>query len=149
MTSEPKGQKVPKKSSELKFVIQKHAASHLHYDFRLEMGGVLKSWALPKGPPLKDEEKHLAIQTEDHPLEYLDFKGVIPAGQYGAGTVQIWDKGTYEPISDNASLLKDYNKGHFVILLKGKKLKGGFALQRFKDGDKPQWLLIKMKEPDD
>ncbi|OJW53297.1 MAG: DNA ligase [Alphaproteobacteria bacterium 41-28] len=146
ITPEPKGQKSPKASSKLRFVIQKHAASHLHYDFRLEMDGVLKSWAIPKGPSLNHEDKRLAIQTEDHPLEYQYFEGIIPAGQYGGGTVLIWDKGTYEHIGDESSLLKDYHKGHLVIELKGKKLKGGFVLQRIKNGDKPQWLFIKIKD---
>lgn len=146
VTSEPKGQKSVNKSPKLRFVVQKHAASHLHYDFRLEMGGVLKSWAIPKGPSLNHEVKRLAVQTEDHPLEYQNFEGIIPAGQYGGGTVLIWDKGTYEHIPDNSSLLEDYHKGHLVIKLEGKKLKGDFLLQRINNYNKREWLFIKIKD---
>ena len=144
ITSEPKATTHTRDHSKLSFVVQKHAASHLHYDFRLEMEGVLKSWAVPKGPSLNPEDKRLAVQTEDHPLAYQHFEGIIPAGQYGGGTVLIWDKGSYHS-SKNSSLTEDYKKGHLVITLKGKKLKGDFVLQRIKDGEKPQWLLIKLK----
>ncbi len=129
------------------FVIQKHAASTLHYDLRLEVDGALKSWAVPKGPSTDPREKRLALATEDHPLDYADFEGVIPAGQYGAGTVLIWDRGRYENITEKdgevvpaAEALKD---GHFLFRLEGEKLSGGYALQRLDDD---QWLLVKMKD---
>lgn len=138
-TPEPKGNEKLEKQKRLAFVVQKHAASHLHYDFRLEIDGVLKSWALPKGPSLNPKSKRLAIETEDHPLAYKDFEGLIPEGQYGGGTVLIWDQGSYECLSS----LEDYKEGYLVITLKGKKLKGKFTLQRFRGGEKPQWLLIK------
>lgn len=145
VTPEPKGGKPRQSAAKLIFVIQKHDASHLHYDLRLEMDGVLKSWAIPKGPSLNHLDKRLAVQTEDHPLEYQHFEGIIPAGEYGGGTVIIWDNGTYASIKDSA-LIKDYENGHIEIQLKGKKLKGGFLLQRFINGDKPQWLFIKLKD---
>src|SRR5205814_8450755 len=125
-TSEPPPL-IPERSSQgsaRRFVIQKHAASHLHYDFRLEMHDTLKSWAVPKGPPYKKGEKRLAMPTEDHPLEYLDFEGVIPKGQYGGGTVMVWDIGTYELVD------RSYWKGGLEILLKGKKLTGHWTLRR-------------------
>lgn len=145
VTSEPKDSTRSKKYSNLRFVVQKHAASQLHYDFRLEMDGVLKSWAIPKGPSLNSEDKRLAVQTEDHPLDYQNFEGVIPAGQYGGGTVLIWDRGIYQS-SKRSSLTKDYKDGHLVITLKGKKLKGDFVLQRIKEDEKPVWLFIKLKD---
>jgi bifunctional non-homologous end joining protein LigD len=120
-----------------RFVIQKHAASHLHYDFRLEMKGVLKSWAVPKGPPLTLGERRLAMETEDHPIEYLDFEGIIPKGEYGGGTVMVWDIGTHELIDGN------YEKGKLQILLAGKKLKGEWLLTRTGDPAGRKWLLIK------
>jgi len=142
-TPEPKPKK--KKHKKPVFVVQKHDASHLHYDFRLEINGTLKSWAVPKGPSLNPKEKRLAIETEDHPIDYANFEGVIPEGEYGAGTVMIWDKGTYENIKkeDNKkiSMKMAYSKGHLVFNLKGKKLKGGFSLVRFRGKDK--WLLVK------
>lgn len=141
-TPEPKGKEESAKQKGLIFVIQKHAASHLHYDFRLEMDGVLKSWALPKGPSLNPHDKRLAVETEDHPYSYKDFEGIIPKEQYGGGTVLVWDNGTY----GSSSPLEDYKKGHLVINLKGQKLQGKFTLQRFRNGNKPQWLLIKMHD---
>ncbi len=142
-TSEPKP--APQRSrqgSRRRFVIQKHAASHLHYDFRLEMHDVLKSWSVPKGPPFKTDERRLAMPTEDHPIEYLDFEGIIPKGQYGGGTVMVWDIGTYELLDGN------YYKGFLRIYLNGKKLKGEWTLERFVDGkqerdNRDKWYLIK------
>ena len=122
----------------MKFVVQKHYASHLHYDFRLEMDGVLKSWAVPKGIPAKEGVKHLAVQVEDHELGYEDFEGEIPEGHYGAGRVEIWDKGTYEIESK-----KDYK---IVFVLKGKKLNGRYTILKFKKAGDKEWLLFKSKE---
>jgi len=138
---EPKGEKSDK-HTKLSFVVQKHDASHLHYDFRLENRGVLKSWAVPKGPSLNHMDKRLAVEVEDHPLEYQNFEGVIPEGHYGAGKVLIWDKGTYE-LSKDSSFSSSYKKGHLPITLYGKKLKGRFLLQRIKEAEKNLWLLIK------
>ncbi|MFA5076766.1 MAG: DNA polymerase ligase N-terminal domain-containing protein [Patescibacteria group bacterium] len=153
-TKEPKG--TVKKSSTNRFVVQEHQASHLHYDFRLAMAGVLKSWALPKGMPLKSGERRLAVQTEDHPVDYLDFAGVIPSGNYGAGTVKIWDKGKYEiqknqkPVSSGVERTKKQeNKiSELVFELVGKKLKGRYALIKPKEGKfgPKAWLLLKLKE---
>ncbi len=127
------------------FVIQKHDASQLHYDFRLEVDGILKSWAVPKGPSTDPAEKRLAVEVEDHQLSYADFEGVIPEGQYGAGTVMVWDTGSYENIREDgmASCHKD---GLIEVWLEGEKLQGGYALKRFRGGKKPQWLLIKMND---
>lgn len=142
-----KGSTKKKPSSSSIFVIQKHDASHLHYDFRIEIDGVLKSWAIPKGPSLNPKDKRLAVPTEDHPMEYAKFEGVIHEGEYGAGTVLIWDKGHFKNIKkDNdgneVPLKKCYQRGQIEISLKGKKLQGGFALIRTKNN----WLLIKMKD---
>jgi bifunctional non-homologous end joining protein LigD len=145
-TSEPKSGTSRKRMQKHHFVIQKHAASHLHYDFRLEMEGVLKSWAIPKGPSLNPKEKRLAIQTEDHPLEYENFEGIIPEGHYGAGTVLVWDRGYYENASENPSLLENLKKGHLLISLHGKKLKGAYIIQRIKEKVQSQWLFIKVKD---
>jgi bifunctional non-homologous end joining protein LigD len=142
LTREPKG-KVGKRGKEPIFVIQKHAASRLHYDFRLEMGGTLKSWAVPKGLPYEKGEKHLAVQVEDHPLEYGGFEGVIPEGQYGGGTVMLWDTGTYEPGGPDE--LKALHDGRLHFALHGKKAKGEWALVRM-HGQDNQWLLIKSGE---
>ncbi|MDZ7709477.1 MAG: DNA polymerase ligase N-terminal domain-containing protein [Roseovarius sp.] len=131
------------------FVIQKHDASTLHYDLRLEVGGVLKSWAVPKGPSTDPREKRLAIATEDHPLDYADFEGVIPEGEYGAGTVLVWDRGTYENITEPEDGLRPMPEaladGHALVRLSGEKIRGGYALQRI-DDDADQWLLIKMDD---
>jgi bifunctional non-homologous end joining protein LigD len=129
------------------FCVQKHAATRLHYDFRLELDGVLKSWAVPKGPAYDTAEKRLAIQTEDHPLSYGGFEGIIPAGQYGGGTVELWDRGTWEPAEDPHAGLA---KGALRFQLYGEKLQGGWALVRIKsrgsrDRDKT-WLLIKARD---
>jgi bifunctional non-homologous end joining protein LigD len=143
-TSEPAGKPAPKKvKGASRFVIQKHAARRLHYDFRLEMEGVLKSWALPKGLPWKRGEKHLAVEVEDHPIEYEDFEGVIPEGQYGGGTVMVWDRGTYYVYGEQP--LKSLREGKLHLLLDGKKAKGEWTLVRIRgrDGEKNQWLILK------
>jgi bifunctional non-homologous end joining protein LigD len=142
---EPKGAK-KKRGKRLIFVVQKHRASHLHYDFRLEMGGALKSWAVPKGPSLNPKDKRLSIQVEDHPYNYKDFEGNIPAGNYGAGDVIVWDRGDYEAADQEGeeSLLKELKKGAISFILHGMKLKGEFSLVRLKRPK--QWLLIKKRD---
>jgi bifunctional non-homologous end joining protein LigD len=127
------------------FVVHEHHASHLHYDLRLEMDGVLKSWALPKGPSMNPTERHLAVMVEDHPLEYAEFEGVIPEGSYGAGPVFIWDSGTYEvvgPVSARSQLAG----GKLSFTLFGRKLRGGFALVRLARGGAKDWLLVKKRD---
>jgi bifunctional non-homologous end joining protein LigD len=119
------------------FVVHEHEASRLHYDFRLEMGGVLRSWAIPKGPSMDASEKRLAILVEDHPREYIDFEGIIPEGMYGAGAVAVWDNGSYDIIEEK--------KDKISFFLKGKRLKGNFSLVRLK-GKEKEWLLIKQKD---
>ena len=143
-TAEPVGKPLPKKvKGASRFVIQKHAARRLHYDFRLEMEGVLKSWALPKGLPWKRGEKHLAVEVEDHPIEYEDFEGVIPEGQYGGGTVMVWDRGTYYVFGEQP--LKSLREGKLHLILDGEKAKGEWTLVRIRgrDGEKNQWLILK------
>jgi bifunctional non-homologous end joining protein LigD len=143
-TAEPAGKPLPKRvKGASRFVIQKHAARRLHYDFRLEMEGVLKSWALPKGLPWKRGEKHLAVEVEDHPIEYEDFEGVIPEGQYGGGTVMVWDRGTYYVYGEQP--LKSLREGKLHLLLDGKKANGEWTLVRIRgrDGEKNQWLILK------
>src|SRR5215218_9920243 len=141
-TPEPGGKVKEAKGNS--FVIQKHAASRLHYDFRLEMEGVLRSWAVPKGPSLDPGEKRLAVHVEDHPLDYGDFEGIIPKGQYGGGTVLLWDHGTWYPEGDP---VKAYKKGHIKFRLEGEKLHGGWHLVRLHGDrageDKENWLLFK------
>lgn len=150
-TTEPKG-KTKKSKSKLIFVVQRHAATRLHYDFRLEMEGVLKSWAVPKGPSLDPHDKRLAMMVEDHPYDYKDFEGNIPEGNYGAGQVEVWDSGTYEPleenskISDEKELLRELHAGSLKFILHGKKLKGEFALVKMKNAENNAWLLIKHKD---
>ncbi|MBF4507877.1 DNA ligase D [Flavobacterium sp. JLP] len=148
-TLEPKG-KIGKSAHELIFVVQKHAASHLHYDFRLEMNGVLKSWAVPKGPSLDPDMKRLAMMVEDHPYSYKDFEGTIPEGNYGAGNVIVWDNGTYLPDEPTEhpekKLLADLKKGHLSFILKGEKLKGEFSLVKLKGKQENAWLLIKKND---
>jgi bifunctional non-homologous end joining protein LigD len=147
-TPEPAGsEQRARKGKKLGYVIQAHAARRLHYDFRLELDGVLKSWAVPKGPSLDPQAKRLAVHVEDHPIEYGEFEGVIPAGEYGGGTVMLWDRGWWEPIGDAA---QSYAKGHLKFTLHGAKLRGAWALVRMKsrrEGDKgDNWLLIKEQD---
>ncbi len=147
VTSEPKGAANSRGSAkpQLAYVIQKHQASHLHYDFRLEWGGVLLSWAIPKGPSLDPSVKRLAAAVEDHPLEYGGFEGVIPEGQYGGGTVMLWDRGTWTP--EDPDVDASLRKGQLKFSLEGKKLKGSWVLVGTSIGSKrPQWLLIKHRD---
>jgi DNA ligase D-like protein (predicted 3'-phosphoesterase) len=134
------------------FVIQKHDASNLHYDFRIEVDGVLKSWAVPKGPSTDPSVKRMAIPTEDHPLAYADFEGVIPEGEYGGGTVMVWDRGSYRNLKEDKdggnskSVAEQVKGGHATIWLEGEKLTGGYALIRTEEGEDERWLLIKMAD---
>ncbi|MGC1240808.1 MAG: DNA polymerase ligase N-terminal domain-containing protein [Chryseosolibacter sp.] len=150
-TPEPRGGKGTK--TKLRFVVQKHAASRLHYDFRLEMDGVLKSWAVPKGPSLNPADKRLAMLVEDHPYDYKDFEGKIPEGNYGAGTVIVWDEGTYEPLEDvkgkdsqERLLLKAFSAGQLKFRLNGEKLQGEFVLVKTPKRADNAWLLIKHRD---
>jgi DNA ligase D-like protein (predicted 3'-phosphoesterase) len=127
------------------FVVQKHAASTLHYDFRLEVGGVLRSWAVPRGPSTDPREKRLAVEVEDHSLGYGDFEGVIGDG-YGAGAVIVWDTGTWRPLGDDEDAAAALDDGHLSFWLDGEKLRGGYALHRTRGGAKAQWLLIKRRD---
>ena len=148
-TPEPKGAVKPRKAKALSFVIQKHDATRLHYDFRLEMEGVLKSWAVPKGIPTTKGEKRLAMHVEDHPMDYGGFEGTIPEGNYGAGTVMLWDRGTYEPEGGGGveALRAGYERGDLKIELHGKRLRGGWVLVRMRRAEgRPQWLLIKHRD---
>src|SRR5207248_7116460 len=144
-TPEPPPKVEPKSGH--RFVVQKHRASHLHYDFRLEMDGVLKSWAVPKGPSLNPADKRLAMMVEDHPVSYFHFEGVIPPGNYGAGTVMVWDTGVWEPLGTASAMLRD---GDLKFRLQGEKLKGDFVLARMRSrrpGSKgTEWLLIKKRD---
>lgn len=149
-TAEPEG-KIVSSGRQLRFVVQEHYARQLHYDFRLELDGVLKSWAVPKGPSMDPKIKRLAMMVEDHPLDYMNFEGVIPEG-YGAGKVIVWDIGTYhsEYTSNKKESEKILNeglvKGDLKFILNGEKLKGGFALVKMKGYQKNSWLLIKQKD---
>lgn len=150
-TSEPRGKS--KKRRGRCFVIQKHDARHLHYDFRLEVNGALLSWAVPKGLSTDPAEKRLAIRTEDHPVAYADFEGVIPEGEYGGGTVMIWDRGTYKNLRANKgsnderrSMENSLKDGLIEIWLSGEKLQGAYAIKRMRGGKKSQWLIIKMDD---
>ena len=150
VSPEPGG-KIDKSKGKLSFVVQRHKASHLHYDFRLEMEGVLKSWAVPKGPSMNPADKRLAMMVEDHPYAYKNFKGLIPEG-YGAGIVEIWDKGNYSTIEKNDAVTAEKNlraglrAGSLKFTLHGKKLKGEFALVKLKGKQENAWLLIKHKD---
>ena len=149
-TPEPEGGKSTSQDK-LMFVVQKHDASRLHYDFRLEMNGVLKSWAVPKGPSLNPADKRLAMMVEDHPFDYRTFEGIIPEGNYGAGTVIVWDEGTYEPLENTSEnkkenekkLLKQLRAGSLKFVMHGKKIKGEFALVKTNYQGENSWLLIK------
>lgn len=144
-SGEPKA-KVKKSKKENIFVVQQHHASHMHFDFRIESRGVLKSWAIPKGPSTNPQDKRLAAMTEDHPIEYAKFEGIIPQG-YGAGTVIVWDEGAYENLTTKddkpVSIAAGIKNGHIKIMLHGKKLKGAYALTKFRDKD---WLFVKIKD---
>jgi bifunctional non-homologous end joining protein LigD len=149
-TREPAGGR-SRVGRKLAFVIQKHAASHLHFDLRLELDGVMKSWAVPKGPSLDPTVKRLAMQVEDHPIEYNKFEGTIPEGEYGGGTVMLWDRGTYTAPGDEpdpeAALRRGYEKGDFKFELHGKRLQGSWVLVRIRrDEERRQWLLIKHRD---
>ncbi len=153
-TPEPQA-KVKSSKGALRFVVQKHDASHVHYDFRLEMDGVLKSWAVPKGPSLNPADKRLAMMVEDHPFAYRNFEGVIPAGNYGGGTVIVWDEGTYEPVEEGLSrkdqeklLLRQLSAGNLKFVLHGKKLKGEYALFQMKARGERSWILVKKQDAD-
>src|SRR6266853_6922339 len=143
-TSEPPPGTIKARKEELSYLIQKHDATRLHYDFRLEFDGVLLSWAVTKGPSLNPADKRLAVRTEDHPLSYGTFEGTIPKGQYGGGTVMLWDRGSWEPKGDPHFGLK---KGHLSFILHGERLKGAWNLVRMRvEGKKENWLLIKEKD---
>ena len=151
VTAEPKGKDRPvttprRKGKKLAFVIQKHRATALHYDFRLEWKGVMLSWAVPKGPSYDPSVKRMAMQVEDHPIEYNKFEGIIPAGEYGGGTVMIWDQGIWTPESEDVDAALE--KGDLKLTMEGKKLHGSWVLVRTRRGEerKPQWLLIKHRD---
>jgi DNA ligase D-like protein (predicted 3'-phosphoesterase) len=134
------------KRAQPRFVIQKHAASSLHYDFRLEVDGTLRSWAVPKGPSTDPRQKRLAVEVEDHPLDYADFEGTIDEGNYGAGAVIVWDAGTYTNLDEDHSIAETIDAGHVKVWLQGEKLEGGWTLQRTRGGQKAQWLMIKRRD---
>ena len=137
-----------KRAAALHFVVQKHAASQLHFDFRLELDGVMKSWAVPKGPSYDPSVKRLAMEVEDHPIEYNTFEGTIPKGEYGGGTVMLWDRGTYEAENGGGveALREGYARGDLKFMLHGERLQGGWVLVRMKRPGRPQWLLIKHRD---
>ena len=149
-TREPEGSGGIKPGDKPRFSVQKHRSKRLHYDLRLEVGGVLKSWAVPKGPSLDTKTKRLAVPTEDHPLDYIDFEGTIPVGEYGAGTVIVWDIGTYENTTSaegkEVPIAEALERGHATFILSGKKLRGGYALTRTGRGKNERWILVKMKD---
>src|ERR1700726_3022347 len=148
-TAEPSGDNAVAPSEVRRFVIQRHAATRLHYDFRLELDGVFKSWAVTKGPSIDPHDKRLAVEVEDHPLDYGDFEGTIPKGQYGGGTVQLWDRGYWEP-EGSASAEEMLRKGDLKFQLDGERLKGGWVLVRMRSdkfkGKRNSWLLIKHRD---
>jgi bifunctional non-homologous end joining protein LigD len=150
-TAEPRGG-AKRAGPKLSYVIQKHAASRLHFDLRLELDGVMKSWAVPKGPSLDPAVKRLAMQVEDHPIEYNQFEGIIPQGEYGGGTVMVWDRGSYRYGGDDPDpvegLRAGFRKGDFKFVLQGRRLRGSWVLVRIRRGDpdRPQWLLIKHRD---
>ena len=137
-----------RRAPSLHFVIQKHDASHLHFDFRLELDGVMKSWAVPKGPSYDPSVRRLAMEVEDHPIEYNTFEGTIPQGEYGGGTVMLWDRGTYEAENGGGgdALRDGYVRGDLKFVLHGERLHGGWVLVRMKRPGRPQWLLIKHRD---
>ncbi|HEY2374618.1 MAG TPA: DNA polymerase ligase N-terminal domain-containing protein [Gemmatimonadaceae bacterium] len=137
-----------KRAPTLHFVVQKHAASQLHFDFRLELDGVMKSWAVPKGPSYDPSVRRLAMEVEDHPIEYNTFEGTIPQGEYGGGTVMLWDRGTYDAENDGGveALREGYARGDLKFVLNGERLRGGWVLVRMKRPGRPQWLLIKHRD---
>jgi len=154
-TPEPKGKPAIRKSSanyKNRFVVQRHDASRLHFDFRLELDRVLKSWAVPKGPSMNATDKRLAVEVEDHPVSYIDFEGSIPEGNYGAGQVEVWDNGNYVPVNEEEQpisekeALQNLAKGELKFVLNGKKLKGSFVLVKMKGRGDKNWLLIKHKD---
>ena len=150
-TREPRGATGRRTATRLAYVIQRHEATRLHFDLRLELDGVMKSWAVPKGPSLDPAVKRLAIEVEDHPIDYNSFEGTIPAGEYGGGTVMLWDRGTYTYAGDSdeplAALRDGYRKGDFKFELRGKRLRGSWVLVRTRrSGRKNQWLLIKHRD---
>src|SRR5713226_8401082 len=145
-TPEPKGRPAGRGSKAPRFVVQEHHATRLHWDFRLEMGGVLKSWAVPRGPTFDPDEKRLAVPVEDHPLDYMEFEGGIPKGNYGGGTVMVWDLGTYEVLEGDPQ--QAYDKGKLTLILHGTKLHGEFHLVRTKMGGQVQWLMFKKRDSD-
>lgn len=149
-TTEPRGSTRKRKRREPRFVVQKHAASRVHYDLRLEAGGVLKSWAVPKGPSGDPSEKVFATPTEDHPLDYAEFEGVIPKGEYGAGAVIVWDAGTFRNLTTHEGAEVPFEdaieEGHVSFWLEGQKLRGGYALTRIRRGRREGWLLVKMRD---
>jgi DNA ligase D-like protein (predicted 3'-phosphoesterase) len=150
-SGEPAGRAARSSRTRSRFVVQRHDASTLHFDFRLQVGDALASWSVPKGPSTNPDEKRLAIRTEDHPLEYAEFEGAIPAGEYGAGTVVVWDHGTFQNLTERRGkdipLDDALEQGHLAVWLEGEKLQGGYALTRTRwHGRDDEWLLVKMKD---